>query len=370
MELEKTPFYQKHLQAKGKIVNFSGWALPIEYESMLAEAKVVRQACGIFDASHMGEIEVKGRGAFSFLQRLVSNDISAIEIGQMQYNLFLNDDGGIIDDLMIYRQEETFLCVVNASNKDKVLKWLKKNIQPEVEVVDKSKYLALISVQGPYSAEVIKKVFGPKKYQLEYLFFRKVKIQEQEIIISRSGYTGEDGFEIYLPWESSLQWWNKFLEAGEEFGLKPCGLGSRDILRIEAGYPLYGHEIDDSINPYEACLGWAVKLTKDFVGKAELLKIKNQDLKRERVGIIMQERAVPRQGYLLHSEGKTIGKISSGTYSPNLNKFIGMAYVKGEYIKNGSEISLEVRNKLHRVEVVKFPFVDIKVKRRRLRCQT
>ena len=362
MELKKTPFYQKHLQNKGRIIDFCGWALPSEYKSMLAEAKAVRLKCGIFDASHMGEIEVKGRGAFSFLQRLVSNDISIIDAGRMQYNLFLNEAGGIIDDLMIYRQEESFLCVVNASNKDKVLRWLEKNIQPDVEITDQSNNLALISIQGPHSAEIVKKVFGPEESELKYLSFRKIKIQDGEIIISRSGYTGEDGFEIYLSWEGGIQWWNKLTELGQELGIKPCGLGSRDILRIEAGYPLYGHEIDDFTNPYEACLVWAVKLNKDFIGKEELLKAKDKGLKKKRIGIIMQERAVPRQGYLLYLEGRVIGEISSGTYSPNLDKFIGMAYVEEKYAKCGLEVSLEVRNKLYRAEVARFPFVDIRTK--------
>ena len=366
MELKKTPFYQKHLQDKGRIIDFSGWALPSEYKSMLAEAKAVRLACGIFDASHMGEIEVRGKGALSFLQKLVSNDISTIDIGRMQYNLFLNEAGGIIDDLMVYRQEEAFLCVVNASNKDKVLKWLEENIQPEVEIIDRSRNLALISIQGPYSAEVIKRAFGPEESELKYLSFKKVKAGDQEIIISRSGYTGEDGFEIYLPWEGSIQWWDRLTESGKEFGLKPCGLGSRDILRIEAGYPLYGHEIDDTINPYEACLDWAVKLNKDFIGREELLKVRDEGLKKKRIGLIMRERAVPRQGYLLYLDTKVIGKVSSGTYSPNIDKFIGMAYVEKEYAEYGLEVSLEVRSKLYRAEVTKFSFVDIRTKGRRV----
>ena len=364
MKLKKTPFYQKHLQNKGRIVDFSGWALPIEYKSMLAEAKAVRLACGIFDASHMGEIEIKGERAFSFLQGVVSNDISAIGAGQMQYNLLLNEAGGIIDDLMVYHQGETFLCVVNASNKDKVLKWLSKNIQSGVEIIDRSRELALISIQGPSSARVIKEVFGPEKAALRYLSFRKEKIEGREVLISRSGYTGEDGFEIYLSWEDSIRWWDRLTELGQEFGLKLCGLGSRDILRIEAGYPLYGHEIDDTITPYEASLKWAVKLNKNFIGRKKLLKIKNEGSRRRRVGFIMQERAVPRQGYLLYLKGRAIGEVSSGTYSPNIGKFIGMAYIEKDYVKCGLEISVEVRSKLYKAKIAEFPFVDIKTKKR------
>jgi len=363
MKLKKTPFYQKHLQNKGRIIDFSGWALPIEYKSMLAEAEAVRKTCGIFDVSHMGEIEIKGERAFSFLQGVVSNDISAIGAGRMQYNLFLNEAGGIIDDLMVYHQGETFLCVVNASNKDKVLKWLNKNIQSGVEIIDRSKELALISIQGPYSARVIDGVFGPELAALRYLSFKKEKIGGREVLISRSGYTGEDGFEIYLPWKDSIEWWDKLTELGQEFGLKFCGLGSRDILRIEAGYPLYGHEIDDTVTPYEAFLEWAVKLNKNFIGREKLLKIKNKGLKKRRIGFIMQDRAVPRQGYLLYSKGKAIGEVSSGTYSPNIGKFIGMAYVEKDYVKCGMEVSIEVRSKLYKAKIAKFPFVDIRTKK-------
>ncbi|MFH1519302.1 MAG: glycine cleavage system aminomethyltransferase GcvT [Candidatus Omnitrophota bacterium] len=364
MELKKTPFYQKHIQNKGRIIDFAGWALPLEYKSMLVEAKTVRKACGIFDASHMGEITIKGRGALPFLQKLISNDISTINAGQMQYNLFLNQDGGIIDDLMVYHQGESFLCVVNASNKDKVLKWLKQNTQPEVEIIDKSSQLALISVQGPCSVKVVEGVLGRGEAELEYLSFIEKEAGGQAVLVSRSGYTGEDGFEIYLPWEEASQWWDKFMDQGQKFGLSPCGLGSRDILRIEAGYPLYGHELDEITNPYEASIGWAVKLNKDFIAKERLLKVKNQGLKRRRIGFIMQERAVPRQGYSLYSEGKVIGAVSSGTYSPNINKFIGMAYVENVYARVGGEISLAVRNKLYKAKIAKLPFTKTKTRGR------
>lgn len=364
MELKKTPFYQKHLQNRGRIVDFSGWALPLEYKSMLAEAETVRKACGIFDASHMGQIAIMGRSALSFLQKLTSNDILTISAGQMQYNLFLNQDGGIIDDSMVYHQGESFLCVVNASNKNKVLKWLKENTQPEVEIIDKSSQLALISVQGPYSVKVVEVVLGKEAAGLEYLSFIEKEADGQTILISRSGYTGEDGFEIYLSWEEASQWWDKFMDKGQVFGLTPCGLGSRDILRIEAGYPLYCHDIDEIINPYAASLGWAVKLNKDFIAKERLLKLKNQGLKIRRIGFIMQERAVPRQGYSLYSKGRVIGVVSSGTYSPNINKFICMAYVENAYANVGEEVNLAVRNKLYKAKIAQLPLVKTKTRGR------
>ncbi|MCK4912517.1 MAG: glycine cleavage system aminomethyltransferase GcvT [Candidatus Omnitrophica bacterium] len=371
MDSKKTPFYQKHLQNKGRIVDFSGWALPVEYKSTLAEALAVRKSCGLFDASHMGEIAVRGANAFSFLQRLVSNDLSILNVGQMQYNLFLNESGCIIDDLMIYRMRDSFFCVVNASNKEKVLKWLNENIQSEVEIIDKSMEYSLLSIQGPKAVEVIEKVFDCQGINFEYLSFKEIQIEGEEIIVSRSGYTGEDGFEIYFPWENSSKWWDKLIEEGQNFELKPCGLGSRNILRLEAGYPLYGHEIDDTINPYEASLDWAVKLSKGFVGKNELSKIKDIGAKRKRVGFLMLERAIPRQGYSIHSETGVIGKVSSGTYSSNVGKFIGMAYLDKDYAKIGQEIEIEVRGKLYKATIVKFPFVSIKTKKsKKLKLKT
>lgn len=370
MDLRKTPFYQKHLQNNGRVVDFAGWALPVEYKSALAEAVAVRKSCGIFDASHMGEIEVTGSGAFSFLQRLVSNDLSAVAAGQMQYNLFLSHSGCVIDDFMIYRRDKGFFCVVNASNKDKVLQWLNQNIQPEVEIADKSAEYALISIQGPNSAGVIERVFSRKESGLDYLSFREIPVGGKGVIISRSGYTGEDGFEIYLSWKDSLEWWDRLIAQGRDFGLKLCGLGSRDILRIEAGYPLYGHEINDTTNPYEASLGWTVNLNKDFIGREEIIKIKNAGPKRKRIGFIMQERAIPRQGYLVYSRGKVIGRVSSGTYSPNINKFIGMAFLDSGHVKIDGNVSIEVRGKLYAAKISKFPFVAIRtVKKQKLKIK-
>jgi aminomethyltransferase len=378
MELLKTPFYQKHLQNKGKTVDFAGWALPVEYKSMLAEAGAVRKSCGLFDASHMGELAVRGRDAFLFLQRLTSNDLSVINAGQMQYNLFLNQNGGVIDDLMVYRRQASFLCVVNASNKAKVFKWLTDNIREEAEVIDQSSQLALISLQGPQAAGIAGKVFTEAVAALEYLSFVEIEADSQKILISRSGYTGEDGFEIYLPWEESGRWWDRLIEAGSDSGLIPCGLGSRDILRIEAGYPLYGHEIDETTDPFQASLGWAVKLDKDFIGKAELFKKKGEGLKKKRVGFIMRERAMPRQGYTVHSisevtppgaeqrassvKARIIGEVSSGTYSPNLGKFIGMAFLEKAYAQPGCFVNLKVRDKFYKAEIVKVPFVNINTK--------
>ena len=364
MKLQKTPFYQKHIELGGRMVDFGGWLLPVEYKSILLEAKQMRRTCGMFDASHMGQIIIEGQNALTFLQKLTSNNITLIKQGQMQYNLFLNDRAGIIDDFMLYNAGKKFICVINASNKEKVFNWLKSNLVDGVKMSDESETIALISIQGPSSSGLIASVFGNDAANINYMYFLEKEARDSSILISRSGYTGEDGFEIYIPWNEAGKFWNIFLEKGKEFGLIACGLGSRDILRVEAGYPLYGHEIDDRTDPYQALLGWAVKLDKDFIGKQKLLELKESGPLKKRVGFVMKDRAFPRQGYSIYCGSKEIGKVSSGVYSPNKNNFIGMAYVESEHARIGGEINIKVRDKFHKAEIVEYPFVEIRTKRR------
>ena len=317
----------------------------------------------MFDASHMGQIEVAGEGAFSFLQNLITNDLSLISAFQMQYNLLLNSSGGIIDDCMVYHLGDKFLCVVNASNKDKVLSWFNKNKPDKVEISDKSSQLALISVQGPLAWDLVTKVFGSKANDLNYLSFFQGQLESKSFLISRSGYTAEDGFEVYVSWDQASLWWDRFVEEGKNCKLTLCGLGARDILRIEAGYPLYGHELDETINPYQASLAWAVKLNKQFIGKEAVVKAKAQDLKTKRVGFIMKERSMPRQGYSIYCQQRLVGTVSSGVFSPNLDKFIGMAYLDRELADSGNEIKLKIRDKFYQAEVVNFPFITPRTKK-------
>ncbi len=362
MNLKKTPFFERHVENNGRIVDFSGWALPVEYKSLLQEVKSVRNSCGLFDASHMGEIIIKGQKAIDFIQRLTPNNVELIDAFGMQYNVFLNSEGGIIDDLMVYRLEKDILCVVNASNKEKVLNWLNIQRQEDVEILDLSDKIALISLQGPNSFEVIEKVFGKDITKLKYMHFLKKRFNDQEILISRSGYTGEDGFEIYVDWQKACFWWDNIVKAGRCFGLTLCGLGSRDVLRIEAGYSLYGHEIDDSTNPYEASLGWMVKMNKDFIAKKNILRFKKDILKRKKIGFIMKDRSFPRQGYKIYSEGRNVGEICSGAYSPNINKSIGMAYIRYDLSAIGTIVDVEIRNKFHKAEICELPFIKAKTK--------
>ena len=363
MDLKKTPLYQKHVANNARIVDFGGWALPLEYKSMLLEAKAVRDTCGLFDASHMGQIIVKGPGALEFLQRLTPNDISLIEEGQQQYNILLNDRGGVIDDLMVYRFHDHFFCVVNAANKDKVYAYLNEKKEGDVDITDESDDYALICLQGPRAASIMEKIAGIRASYLKYMHFIEQKKGDGRIIISRSGYTGEDGFEIYTSCGDALWWWDALIEHAGDTGVTFCGLGARDILRVEAGYSLYGHELDENINPFEAALGWVVKFNKDFIAKDLLLKVKQTGPSRRKIGFIMQEKAVARQDYPVYLNDEQIGKVSSGVYSPNLDKFIGMAYVDSKHVKVDSLIDISVRNKLHKAKIVKLPFLKLGTKK-------
>ena len=364
MELKKTPLYQKHIDNKAKVVDFGGWALPLEYEGILKEAKATRSSCGLFDASHMGEIRIKGKDTLTFLQKLTSNDISLTSNGQLQYNLFLNSRGGIIDDLMIYNLGESYLCVVNASNTQKVYSWLKEQKTKDVEVIDDSANIFLLSLQGSKAYLAMQAMLGEDTNILKHMHYREINLDGRNILISRSGYTGEDGFEIYGLNKDACFVWDLLLERGKKIGLTICGLGARDILRIEAGYPLYGHEINDDTNPLEASLGWVVKFNKDFIAKKELLEIKKKGLAHKRVGFIMEERAISRQGYEIFCEGKVIGRVSSGTYSPNLDKFIGMAYVDAAYVKAQTLVQIKIRDKYYKARITDFDFIKAKAKSR------
>jgi len=363
-QLKRTSLYDIHLKNNAKIVNFAGWLMPIEYRGILKESKAARESCVLFDVSHMGEIRVTGDKALDFIQYLTTNDAAALKPYKMQYNLFVNDRAAIIDDFMLYRLQEGFLCVVNASNKDKVLNWLNQNIRKSVNIEDESDKTALLSLQGPLSQKILKKVSGDSFDGLEYMHFTELKISGINCLVSRSGYTGEDGFELYCDTKAARELWSLFVNKGQEFNLGPAGLGARDVLRIEAGYPLYGHEISDEINPIEALLNWAVKTKKkDFIGKNIIIEAINNGTKKKRVGFIMKERGVARAGYNIYKDSnRRIGKVTSGIYSPNIDKFIGMGYIETGFAGKGKEILIEIRNKLYKAEISRFPFVKIKTK--------
>ena len=364
-QLKRTPLYEAHLKNKAKIVDFAGWLMPIEYTGILKESKATRTGCTLFDVSHMGEIKITGNKALDFIQYLTTNDAYSLIPGRMQYNLFINDRATIIDDFMLYRLDKGFLCVVNASNKDKVLNWLKENIKNGVSIEDESEKTALLSLQGPFSQKILEKLSDASFDNFKYMHFMELEISGIKCLISRSGYTGEDGFELYCDAKFVQKIWSLFVDEGKEFGLSLAGLGARDVLRIEAGYPLYGHEISDKINPIEALLNWAVKIKKgNFIGKKIIVDALNNGVKKKRIGFVMKDKGIPRTGYSIYKENdKKVGEVTSGIYSPNLDKFIGMGYVETTYANTGEDIFIEIRNKLYRAQISKFPFVEIRTHR-------
>ncbi len=361
---QKTLFYEKHLEQGAKIVDFFGWLLPIEYSSILKETKAARTDCVLFDVSHMGRFSIKGHGALSFLQGLATNDISLIEKGGVQYNLLLNRQGTVIDDLLIYCLGDEYKCVVNASNKEKVWHWFRDNMREGAELTDETVHTVLLSLQGPASFRIIDSLCPGLSDRLGYMKVVETDFAGLPCLISRTGYTGEDGFELCTINSLGLELWDRLIEAGRSHGLCCGGLGARDILRIEAGYPLYGHELDDKINPLEASLAWAVKPeAKDFIGREKITGFLKKGLCCRRVGFVMEEKGVPRQGYEVYGpDGRQSGTVSSGTFSPNTGTFIGMAFLAKEFSPIGTEIGIKIRDRKLKAKVVRLPFVPYRHK--------
>ncbi|MCR4429307.1 MAG: glycine cleavage system aminomethyltransferase GcvT [Caldiserica bacterium] len=356
--LKRTPLYETHLKLGGRMVPFAGWEMPVQYIGILEEHLAVRQKAGLFDVSHMGEIRVKGPNALNFLQRMTTNDVSKLEIGQSQYSTTLNEQGGIIDDLIVGRAgEEDFLIVSNASNVDKVFAWFKKNEIPGAEVVNESANWGEIALQGPVSQEILQKAVPIDLNKLPYFHFSETSLEGIPVIVSRTGYTGEDGFEILCSWDVTPKVWDVIMEKGKGFGLEPCGLGARNTLRLEMKYSLHGNDIDETTNPLEAGLGWVVKLQKgDFIGREVLLKVKEEGVKRKLVGFELKEQGVPREHYKVFKDGQEIGFVTSGAFSPSLKKGIGLAYVQVQFQAPGTEIDIQIRDKMVPAQIVETPF--------------
>jgi aminomethyltransferase len=355
---KKTPFYDIHERLGAKIVEFAGYYMPIQYRSMTKEHKRVRKTVGLFDLSHMGEFHVRGEGAWQFIQRAVTNDITNLEIGQVLYTCICYPDGGIVDDLLVYNLGDDYMLVVNASNIDKDfahLQSLKKS--NDVELQNLSDQTALLAIQGPDAQKVLAKMTDYDLESIPFYWSAAAEVAGVEMIFSRTGYTGEDGFELYFPPEHAEKIWDAAAEAAKEFDGEPIGLGARDSLRLEMKYALYGNDIDQSTNPIEAGLGWAVKLDKpDFVGKEAIAKVKAEGVKRRLVGFELKEKGIPRQHYPIVCCGKKVGDVASGTFSPMLEKGIGTGYVFKPHDKVGNEIGIQVREKIIPAEIVKPPF--------------
>lgn len=356
--MKRTALYPIHKQLGARMVEFADWEMPVQYEGVRAEHLAVRSAAGLFDVSHMGEIEVSGKDAARFCQWITTNDVYGVDRLQAQYTLFCNHSGGVVDDVILYKlSDETYLFCVNASNAAKDYKWIveaKSNYQ--IEITDRSPEFSQIALQGPVSERILSESTGEDLSTLKRFRFRKTQWEGSDLLIARTGYTGEDGFEIFLPWEKAESLWSSLMETGQPYGIKPCGLGARDTLRIEMGYSLYGHEIDEDINPLESGLGRYVKMENgDFIGKEALQKALEKGLVHKIVGFQMIDRGIPRQGYGIFKNGVFLGNVTSGTLSPSLEKSIGMGYLTSDVDYN-EKIQIEIRNKMKEAETVNMPF--------------
>lgn len=359
-ELKKTPLYETHKKSGARMVEFGGWLMPVQYSGIKEEHLAVRSSAGIFDVSHMGEFEVSGSDALAFLQYLTPNDVSRIAVGCAQYNALLNDKAGIIDDIFVYRLEDNrYLLCVNASNTEKDWSWLKENAPKfRVELENISAKTALLAVQGPKSSAIVEKVAGKGIAQIKRLGVTSGEISGAKAIFARTGYTGEDGFEIFFDASKAEEVWEILLEAGKEHNLVPAGLGARDTLRLEMGYPLHGNDIDEEHTPFESNIGWICKLDKgDFVGRDVLIKQKSEGVKEKLTGAVLSDKGVPRHGYeVLSPTGEKIGIVTSGTMSPSLGEGIALVRLRPDYADEGREIYIQVRDKKRKAVTKKPPF--------------
>ena len=356
--MKKTALHDIHLGLNAKMVPFAGYEMPIQYHSIRAEHRRVRDTVGVFDVSHMGEIEVRGDNAIDMVQKVTINDAAALAVGQVQYSAMCYPDGGIIDDLLVYRYPDHFLLVVNAANKDKDFQWLEENKIPGCELIDISDAVTQIAIQGKMAAATLQKLTDIRLEDIKYYWFVEGSIDGVNMLISRTGYTGEPGFELYFDNQYAVKIWKKVFEAGEEFNIEPIGLGARDSLRMEKKMCLYGNDIDQSTNPLEAGLGWITKLDKsDFIGKNALVKVKEDGLKRRLVAFVLQDSGFPRKNFEIYKDGTKIGSVTSGTVSPILEKGIGLGYVNKDLSKIGTLIDIKIRDNMIPAEIVKPPIV-------------
>ncbi|MDA0874392.1 MAG: glycine cleavage system aminomethyltransferase GcvT [Bacteroidetes bacterium] len=364
-DLQRTPLYDRHVALGAKMVPFAGFDMPVQYSGILDEHHAVRSAAGLFDVSHMGEVLVRGPHAFDFVQHLVSNNVAALTDGNAQYTVMCREDGGIVDDLLVYRRaDQDYLLVINASNIEGDVAWMRANNPMGAEITDVSDRTGLLALQGPAAFDILAAASGFDASVLAFYTFAEPAdgsfLGLSDVIISRTGYTGEPGGEIYTRAEDAAKVWDALLQHGNAFGLKPAGLGCRDTLRLESGYCLYGNDITSETNPLEAGLGWVTKLdASDFVGSQRLRAIKEAGPKRRLVGFVASERGIPRHGYAIQDgDGRVVGEVTSGTQSPILGKGIGLGYVANEaaLTSPGAVLHIENRGRTFAVTVAKPPF--------------
>ena len=361
--MKQTALHSWHIKAGAKMLNFAGYDMPLQYEGVIQEHVNVRKNAGVFDVSHMGEFIVEGKEALDFLQKVTSNDVSKLKLYQAQYAYIPNENLGIVDDLLIYKLEEKkYMLVVNAANIEKDLSWLKKHAQHyDISINDISEETSLIALQGPKSIEILSKLADFDPASIPFYHFKEASLCGKKVIVSATGYTGAGGFEIYLPNHFALEIWESLFTKDSRGILKPAGLAARDTLRLEMGYCLYGNDIDEKSSPLEAGLGWATSLKKDFIGVDLIREQKQKGISRKRVGILMQDKMIPRSGYLVEDlKGNFLGEITSGTRSPILERGIAMAYIPIDQAKTGEEVLVTHRNRKSKGIIAKLPFSLLK----------
>jgi aminomethyltransferase len=360
VQLKHTPLYEQHRALGARFVDFGGWEMPVQYSGIIEEHQAVRTHAGLFDVSHMGEFKVEGKDALAFLQYLVPNDVGRLAVHQALYTQLCLANGNVIDDLLVYKlAEEHYMLVVNAANISKDLSWVQGQAKhfANVTISDQSDTTALLALQGPAALAILQTLTSANLAAIRYYHCTADVVGGINCIISRTGYTGEDGFELYCSSADVPKLWNDLLAAGKEHGLRPVGLGARDTLRLEAGYCLYGHELDEQTNPLEARLGWTVKLNKgDFIGRDSLLQVKVQGPQRLLVGIELLERGVARGDCALYDQERRIGALTSGSHSPTLHKNIGMGYVEAAAAVTGKQLQVDIRGKRVAAQIVALPF--------------
>ncbi len=362
--MQQTPLYDTHVALGGRMVDFAGWALPVQYPTgPTVEHQAVRTAAGLFDIDHMGRFQLTGADADLFLQYVQVWDVEKMALNEAHYSLLLYSDGTLVDDIFLYRLPERWLIVVNASNRAKDWAWLQANaLGFEITLTDISSETCMVALQGPKAAEILQRLTALDLNTVATRTGIEGDLAGAPTLFGRTGYTGEDGFELYFPATHALQTWNAILEAGQADGLLPCGLAARDSLRFEACMPLYGHEIDATINPLEARLGWVISWETEFIGRTALLKTKLEQPQRLLIGFEMVERAVPRDHYAIAVGDKVVGYVTTGMKSPTLDKFLGLGYVTRDYTKLGTEIDILVRGQPKKAKVVKRPFYQPRYK--------
>jgi aminomethyltransferase len=356
--LRRTPLYERHVAAGARMVDFAGWEMPVQYRGVIDEHQAVRTAAGLFDVSHMGEVRVAGPGAEAFVQGLTPNDVTKLTPGRAHYSALLTEEGTFVDDLLVYRiSADEFFIVVNASNADGDFDWMAAQPHPDCELENVSDHWALLALQGPKAVGILQRLTATALDGIRYYHFTRGEVGGKPVILSRTGYTGEDGFEIYCAPADAAALWDLLLETGQGDGLVPAGLGARDTLRLEAAMSLYGHEIDRETTPWEAGLDWIVKLDKgEFLGRAALVAARQAGPRKRLVGFEVEGRGIARQGHAVMSGGRQVGVVTSGTHSPTLGRALGLAYVEPALAAPGTALAIDVRGREVAARVVPVPF--------------